>query len=126
MSDNTTSANILVVDDSLLNLNMVKQVLRKSGYTVFTAEDGHSGLEAVRTHHPDLVILDVMMPGMDGFEVCQSIREDETIADTKVLMLTAHDTPEEQHRSVEAGADGYMTKPYQVSELRERIKTMLA
>lgn len=128
MTDQTTSpqpATILVVDDSPLNLNMVEQVLRRSGYTVHSAENGFAALEALEKIKPDLVVLDVMMPGMDGFEVCQRLRANERTAQIMVLMLTAHDTLVEKMRGFEAGADDYMTKPYEVPELRRRVAALL-
>ncbi len=111
---------ILVVDDEAPIVDMLKFNLQKSGYKTMTAYDGRTGLELALTKNPDLILLDVMLPKMDGFEVCRKIRE----ANKKVpiLMLTAREEEIDKVFGLESGADDYITKPFSVRELMARIK----
>ncbi|MCD4672148.1 MAG: response regulator transcription factor [Anaerolineaceae bacterium] len=113
---------ILVVDDEPALLETVAYNLKNAGYEVITASDGLSALEAARQQAPELVILDIMLPGMDGFEVCRVLRQEMT---TPVLMLTARDDEIDRVVGLEVGADDYLTKPFSMRELLARVKAML-
>lgn len=113
---------ILVVEDETPISDMLKFNLQKSGYKVLTAYDGRSGLEIAQTKKPDLILLDVMLPKMDGFEVCRKIRETDNVP---ILMLTAREEEIDKVFGLESGADDYITKPFSVRELMARIRANL-
>ena len=113
---------ILVVDDEVSLQETVAYSLRKEGYTVEIAGDGNKGLELARSTKPDLIILDVMLPGMDGFEVCRTLRHE---TNTPVLMLTARDDEIDRVVGLEVGADDYLAKPFSMRELIARVKALL-
>lgn len=114
---------ILVVDDDPMVLELVEYNLRGRGYTIITAEDGQEGIRKFHQEHPDLVILDVAMPKLDGYQVCQRIRE---VANTPVIMLTARGNYEEEIiKGLDMGADDYITKPFKVGELLARLRASL-
>ncbi len=119
------STRILVVDDNLMTLDLVSRSLTRAGYEVTTAENGTQALAIVDEIQPELIILDVMMPEMDGYEVCRQLRERNTTTRLPILMLTALDSLEEKIRGFEAGADDYMTKPFQPAELQARVQVLL-
>ncbi|MGI6199470.1 MAG: response regulator [Christensenellales bacterium] len=113
---------ILVVDDDINILRIASLYLRKEGYTVRTAQSGPDALEAFRQKVPDLVLLDVMLPGMDGFEVLKALR---TTSSAPVIMLTAKSDTADKVVGLELGADDYMVKPFEPSELLARIKAVI-
>ena len=113
---------VLVVDDEANLRHTLGYALRQEGYEVLTAEDGEAGLDAFRTAKPDLVILDVMLPRLDGFEVCRRIRRE---SDVPILMLTARDTELDTVVGLEIGADDYIAKPFSMRELVARVRAML-
>lgn len=113
---------ILVVDDDRRVLELVSTCLSQAGYNLITATDGETGLMEYRRHRPNLVILDVMMPGMDGWDVCRRIRQE---SDTPVIMLTAKDDEFDKVLGLELGADDYITKPFGLRELVARVKAVL-
>ncbi|HWQ03845.1 MAG TPA: response regulator transcription factor [Longilinea sp.] len=113
---------ILIIEDDEAILRVLRRALAYEGYRVDTAVDGESGLTQARDHHPDLVILDWMLPGMDGLEVCQRLRAG---GSTPVLMLTAKDTLQDRVQGLDAGADDYMVKPFELDELLARIRALL-
>lgn len=115
---------ILIADDDLEILSLVRRHLRKKGLDVVEASDGEEALETARKEKPDLVILDVMMPGMSGWEVCRAIREDETLAHTRVIMLTGIGERLNEMTSPLYGADDYLDKPFDFGELDEKIKSV--
>ncbi|MBZ0294626.1 MAG: response regulator transcription factor [Anaerolineae bacterium] len=115
-------ATILVVDDEENILNLVKAYLKVEGHATYTAEDGTTGLAMFRRYHPDLVILDVMLPEMDGFEVLQQIRQESQVY---VLMLTARGEEPDRIAGFMAGADDYLTKPFSPRELVVRVQAIL-
>ncbi len=119
------STRILVVDDSPLNRKLTADVLQRAGHEVITAEDGASALKLLEQEHIDLVLLDVMMPGMDGYEVCKRIRANPKTTYLPVMMLTAQDTVESKIKGFEAGADDYLTKPFEPTELQARVQVLL-
>ena len=117
------SARILVVDDDEQIAAAVRRALVYEGYTVAVAHDGPSALESARTKLPDLVVLDVMLPGFDGIEVCRRLRA--AGDDVAVLMLTARTEVPARVEGLDAGADDYLTKPFAYEELLARVRTLL-
>ena len=113
---------ILVVDDEPKILRLVRSNLEKLGYKIITAQDGESALSAAEMNEPDLIILDLMLPRMDGYEVCRRLREFSTVP---VIMLTAREEEPHKIRGLELGADDYLTKPFSVQELIARIRAVL-
>jgi two-component system, OmpR family, response regulator MprA len=113
---------ILIIEDDDLILKMLRRSLVYEGYQVDTAVDGEGGLNLLRDNKPALVILDWMLPGMDGLEVCRRIRE---MGNQPVLMLTAKDTLEDRVQGLDAGADDYLVKPFELDELLARIRALL-
>jgi len=113
---------ILVVDDAPNIVELLRLYLEGAGFATIVVTDGPSAVEAHRKHRPDLVILDVMLPGMDGFEVCRAIRRE---ADTPVLMLTARTDDVDAIVGLELGADDYVTKPFNPRALMARVKAIL-
>ena len=116
---------ILAVDDNKQNLALLGKALTAAGYQVFTAEEGRSALELVGRMAPDLVLLDVMMPGMSGYEVCQQIRANEATCLLPVVMLTALTDVTDRIRGIESGADDFLSKPVNREELLTRVKSLL-
>jgi two-component system alkaline phosphatase synthesis response regulator PhoP len=115
-------AKILVVDDEESILNLVSSYLRPEGYKVYTATDGPTGLKAAQAYKPDLVVLDVMLPGLDGIELLSRLRRE---SDTYVIMLTAKSEETDKIVGLSVGADDYVTKPFSPRELVARIKAAL-
>ena len=113
---------VLVVDDEANLRHTLGYALRQEGYEVLTAENGEDGLETFRSAKPELVILDVMLPRIDGFEVCRRIRRE---SDVPILMLTARDTELDKVVGLEIGADDYLAKPFSMRELVARVRAML-
>ena len=116
---------VLIVDDEHDIVELVAYNLRKEGYTVFTATDGIMGLDIARQEQPDLVVLDVMMPGYDGFEVCRMIRQTLHIANTSIVFLTAKSSEIDQILGLELGADDYIQKPVSPRVLVARVKSVI-
>jgi DNA-binding response OmpR family regulator len=116
---------ILVIDDEPELVKLLDYNLSKAGYLVLSARDGESGLAAARKHAPDAIILDVMMPGLDGWEVCKRLRQDPSTSALPVLMLTAKADEGDRVLGLELGADDYVGKPFGVRELLARVKALL-
>ena len=116
---------ILVIDDERDLIELVRYNLDKEGYDVLAASDGTSGLEIATKHKPDLVVLDLMMPGMDGLEICQRMRADDRTRRIPVIMLTAKAGETDRIVGLEMGADDYVTKPFSPRELVARVKAVL-
>jgi two-component system response regulator MprA len=114
---------ILVVDDDDKIISMLRRSLAFEGYTVFTADNGQEGLKQVLEQEPDLIVLDVMMPKVDGWEVVRRLREGG--ADTPVLMLTAKDEVGDRVKGLDLGADDYLVKPFALEELLARVRVLL-
>ena len=115
-------AKILIIDDEKSILNLVTAYLRPEGYEIQTAMDGRSGLEAASTFKPDLIVLDIMLPGMDGLELLTRLRRE---SDVYVIMLTAKNEETDKIIGLSVGADDYLTKPFSPRELVARIKAAL-
>lgn len=121
----TDRPTILVVDDTPQNVKLLADLLSMRGYAVVTASDGTEGLAKVRSVKPDLILLDVVMPGMSGYEVCRQIRADPGVGVLPVVMVTALDPAEERIKGLEAGADEFLTKPINQAELLARVRSLL-
>jgi CheY-like chemotaxis protein len=117
--------HVLVVEDSPGIRRLIEVCLRPLGVDMTTADDGPSGLEAARRIRPDLVVLDIGLPQMDGWEVLRHLRADEDVADLPVLVLTAHAEEESRRRATEGGADGFVTKPFQPGDFRAEVLRLL-
>ena len=118
-------ATILVVDDEARNVRLVEAILAPRGYTVITAYNGEEALRQVQSQRPDLILLDVMMPGMNGFEVCRSLKDNADTCLIPVVIMTALGQTEDRIKGIEAGADDFLTKPVNRDELLARIRTSL-
>jgi len=114
---------VLVIDDDKTLTGLIKQSLTKAGYRVIVANNGIDGLQMAYVEQPDIAILDVMMPRMDGWETCQRIRQ---MSKMPVIMLTAKDQVNDKIRGFELGADDYVTKPFSLAELTARVKAVLS
>jgi len=126
MPDTTQqTANIIVIDDTDVSAEVLRRLLLRDGYSVEVARDGESGLEAVRRSTPDLVLLDVMMPGIDGFEVCRRLKSDPATRLTPVILVTTLDGRDDRIQGMDAGADDFLTKPVDGMELRARVRASL-
>jgi len=119
---NPAAQKILIIDDDEDLLQLAGLLFKKAGAQVFTARDGLEGMSKLFTHRPNLIILDVMMPGMNGFEVCERIRQ---VSDAPLIMLTALNHEQEMLRGLEAGADDFLSKPFNADILLARARTVL-
>ena len=113
---------ILVVDDDVKTVELVKLYLDRDGYRVLTAYDGIEALHLAREGHPDLIVLDLMLPGIDGLEICRTLRNE---SDVPIIMLTARVTDQDKLAGLDLGADDYVTKPFSPRELAARVRTVL-
>ena len=118
---NSRTHTILLVDDSPVNLGLVVENLELQGYEVLVAQDGEEALQRAEATLPDIILLDVMMPGMDGFEVCQRLKENERTRDTPVIFMTSLNRLEDKMEGFAAGGVDYVTKPLQMDEVRARV-----
>jgi len=116
---------ILIVDDNEYGRDIIKRLLIVKGYQLAFAGNGVEALTKAAQLTPDLILLDVMMPGMDGFEVCRRLRQDPILAEVPIIMLTALDEPQARMRGIEAGADDFISKPFDRDELRARVQTII-
>jgi len=119
------SKKILVVDDETAITKMVEIRLRAAGYDVVLAHDGQEGLEKAKTENPDLMILDLMLPKMDGFKVCGLLKADARYKKIPIIIYTARVQESDQHLGKEVGADAYLTKPFDPQVLLGKIKSLL-
>jgi two-component system phosphate regulon response regulator PhoB len=120
-----SKGTILVIDDEKDLVELVRFNLQREGYALLTATNGRDGLEMARRHRPELAILDVMMPGADGLEICRALRADARTSDIAVIMLTAKVSEADRVVGLELGADDYVTKPFSPRELVARVKAIL-
>jgi DNA-binding response OmpR family regulator len=118
--------HVLIADDEPNIVVSLEFLMKREGHAVSIARDGPSALEAIRRERPALVLLDVMMPGMSGFEVCQAVRADEALAGIKILMLSAKGRDTDVAKGQALGADAYMTKPFSTRELADTVRELLA
>src|SRR5262245_56453784 len=120
-----TTPRVLIADDNAQGAELLEAYLSACDYELRTAADGEQTLRAVADWQPDLILLDIMMPRISGFEVCKRLRADPAARDTAVLMVTALDQPSDIERAVEAGCDDFMSKPINKSELLHRVRALL-
>jgi len=113
---------VLVVDDDIKTVELVRLYLKRDGYRVLTAYDGIEALRLAREGHPDLIVLDLMLPGIDGLEICRTLRAE---SDVPVIMLTAKTTDQDKLVGLDLGADDYVTKPFSPRELAARVRAVL-
>ena len=113
---------VLVVDDDVKTVELVKLYLNRDGYRVFTAYDGNEALRLAGEAHPDLIVLDLMLPGVDGLEICRTLRAE---SDVPIIMLTARTTDQDKLTGLDMGADDYVTKPFSPRELAARVRAIL-
>jgi two-component system alkaline phosphatase synthesis response regulator PhoP len=113
---------ILIIEDNRGIRMSLSDELESTGYSIMTADDGIMGLTMVRDRHPDMIILDIMLPGIDGYEVCRKLRSEKI--NTPIIMLTVKDKEVDKVLGLELGADDYITKPFSVTELTARVKTI--
>jgi signal transduction histidine kinase len=118
-------SKILIVDDAVDTVELLKKRFHSEGYDTAEANDGEEALQKVEQYHPDLIVLDVMMPKLDGYEVCRRLKADENTKYVPVLMLTAKGEVENKIKGLEIGADDYLPKPFDYKELSARVKSLL-
>jgi DNA-binding response OmpR family regulator len=116
---------ILIADDEPNIVTLLEFLMQQSGYDIRSASNGEDALRAVSEYHPHLVLLDVMMPLRNGYEVCQTMRESPEFDDVKIIMLTAKGREAEMAKGLASGADAYVTKPFATKELVETVKRLL-
>lgn len=116
---------ILVVEDNMDNYELVRFILERAGYDVFLAVNGRDGVDAARFQKPDLILMDLGMPEMDGWMAAQKLKSDETTKSIPLFALTAHTLPGERKRAIQAGYDGYVTKPIHVEGFLGLIESAL-
>ncbi len=119
------SKSVLLVDDEEMTRDLLRLMLKGTGFTIYEAEDGFIALQQVEIHNPDIMILDVMMPGMDGLAVCRTLRSKPQTAGLPVIMLSAKTTPTAIQDGLDAGANKYLTKPVGFRELLNNIQDVM-
>jgi DNA-binding response OmpR family regulator len=120
------SQRVLIVDDEPSIVISLEFLLKRAGYEVAVARDGQAGLDAIRDSRPDLVVLDVMMPKLDGFGVLAAVRADPAVQATRILLLTAKGREADRRKGLELGADAYLAKPFSTHELVAKVGELLA
>lgn len=123
--DAATPPRILIADDTPQAAELLEAYLGDCGYELCIASDGEQTLQRVADWHPDLILLDIMMPRISGFEVCKRLRADPATRDLVVLMVTALNQPSDVEKAVEAGTDDFLTKPINKTELLHRVRSLL-
>jgi len=118
-------SSLLVVDDNEMNRDVLGRRLEKAGYEVITVEDGIKALQVLENHKFDLILLDIMMPEMDGFQTLEQIRGREATREVPVVMLTSVNELDDVKRCISLGANDYVLKPYDIDELRKRIENLI-
>ena len=116
---------ILIVDDEPNIVLALELLMKKEGYEVHTVSDGERAVQAAKELRPDLILLDIMMPKMDGYEVCQSIRSDALLKDVRIIMLTAKGREIEREKGMALGADLYITKPFSTRQVVMKVREIL-
>lgn len=124
MSRQPADIKVLIVDDEPNIILSLDFLIRKAGYTLFIARNGTEALETVRTHLPDIVLLDIMMPDVDGLEVCRIIKSDPALQHIRIVFLSAKSKTEDIKQGLALGAEDYVTKPFSTKMLVEKIKTL--
>jgi len=119
------ATRILLVEDNYDNLQLVRFLLERSGYEVIEAHNGKQGLDIALQEHPDLILMDLSMPDVDGWEAARMLKANSATRSIPLLALTAHTLPGDRKRAIEAGCDGYLSKPINVAQLEKTIKDAL-
>jgi DNA-binding response OmpR family regulator len=119
-------ARILLIDDHQTVFRLIEAIVRIKGYKLLYAESGQQGIVMARKEQPDLILLDVMMPDIDGFKVCQYLKENDDTKEIPIMFLTARGADGDLEAGRKAGADGFMTKPFQTMEVLKQIERLLA
>jgi len=117
--------NILVVEDNPQTVKLIKFILEKNNYSAVTAKDGEQGLQMAKEKKPDLIILDLMLPGMDGYRVCETLKADADTKEIPIIVLTALDTGADFEKALEKKADWYITKPFEPQHLLKRVSYLI-
>lgn len=125
MAETKRKHRVLVVEDEDSIAMALDFLMTREGYDHSRVADGAEALPRIRDMHPDLVLLDVMLPGASGYEICQGVRLDPSLADVKILMMTARGSAIEKRKGLAIGADGFITKPFALQELREEVRRLL-
>jgi two-component system alkaline phosphatase synthesis response regulator PhoP len=120
-----TREKVLIVDEEIDASTALRLALEAEGYNVIEALDGYEGIRKARFENPDVILLDIMMPGMDGFEACQILKADPASRHIPIIMLTAKGEVDDKVEGLELGADDYITKPFNLKELKARIRMVL-
>lgn len=118
-------AKVLIVDDSPTEIHVLRKALEKEGYQIVVANDGESGIEAAKRELPDLVLMDVVMPGLNGFQATRKLSRDAATKDIPVIMVTTKDQETDKEWAMRQGAAGYLVKPVDQEELLEKIEVLL-
>ncbi|HAS46449.1 MAG TPA: response regulator [Microscillaceae bacterium] len=118
-------SKVLIVDDEPNILLSLEFLMKKQGYKVYIARDGAEAMDMIKEQEPEVVVLDIMMPEVDGYEVCSFIKNDDGLKHIKVIFLTAKTKPEDIEKGKEIGADAYMTKPFSTRNLMKKVKEIL-
>jgi PleD family two-component response regulator len=126
METQSSQARILIVDDTLVNLQLLANILSQANYEVHTASNGAGALVAAGLNRPDLILLDIMMPEMDGYEVCARLKADPQMQDIPVIFISALSEPLDKVKAFSVGGIDYITKPFQLAEVLARVRTHLA
>lgn len=126
MADATAPLRVLVVEDDDSIAAALEFALRRDGLDYDRAGEGAEALRRAHAHRPDLVLLDIMLPGLTGYEVCDRLRADPAMAGVRILMMTARGSAAEQRRALEHGADGFIAKPFELSALRAEVARLIA
>ena len=120
-----SKGHILVVEDNLDNYELVRTILELAGFDTFLAVNGRDGVDATRKQKPDLILMDMALPEMDGWDATQRIREDPETRDIPMIALTVHTLPRERKRALDAGVDAYLSKPYDAAQLIKLVESTL-
>ena len=113
--------SILVIEDNELNMKLVRELLQIEGYNIFEATDAETGLNMTREHHPDLILMDIQLPGMDGLYAAKLIKEDPSLKDIPIVALTAYAMKGDKEKALEAGCSGYISKPINTRRFLETV-----
>lgn len=120
-----TTKKILVIEDNAINLRMVSYALTKQGYEVITATNGLTGFKKINEEHPDLVILDIMLPGLDGYDICEQVRVNPETQKIPIIMTSGKTLQDDKDIGMKLGANVYLTKPVSPSEMLSNVKSLL-
>ncbi len=123
--NNNIQSSVLIIDDNIQNLQVLSEILRSRNYKVAMAKDGLRGLKFAETKNPDIILLDIIMPGMDGFEVCRQLKSKNNTKDMPVIFISALNETEDIVKSFQAGGADYVTKPFQGEEVLARVEAHL-